>query len=542
MTAVVFASVAVPTAGVSQEVCTQAGRVVCQQETYSLWVRQVQVFDAALTEQQVATLHDSVTDGIDNQCLTDLIDSNNVNRTITHPYSINWNDEEPTITTTHCSCPLQINAVTGAQSNCFGPHGRYSVVLSPSVMVMVTKNVGSEPLTFQTSGRFSGNVQVAPVTLKLRSGAVKGFVTSFCAVGAGPTVSHLIVVDDFDSYGASHATAGGGAVTGIAPGAVFAYMLYASEEGHCHSRAQHLAMFHAVVQSLRPCLRHSVDVSVSTVESDDLTNVALGGKANQSSLRQGGIASRAVDGDRNATWGHGSCTHTQNGPAEEWWQVDLGQPYAISELRLFHRTDCCQDRLVSAVVAISDTADYEAGTPCHTASDHFSQPEIGNCRGLTGQFLTVSLHNEFLTICEFEATGQPVGNRDADQCAACPPSTTSEAGAGSCSLIGCTDQWSATFSPSAMIDDGSCEYSCAEIPLHSGVAYDRCVVDMNQITGEVDVPEGQSWMLQGRKLPEMQGLFAIEHRFQLGQNANLTARHIRFQFADDDAVVPVSGD
>ena len=45
-----------------------------------------------------------------------------------------------------------------------------------------------------------------------------------------------------------------------------------------------------------------------------------------------GEPDRAIDGDRNTAWGGQSCTHTDLAPA--WWQVDLGQQAAISNIKL----------------------------------------------------------------------------------------------------------------------------------------------------------------------------------------------------------------
>lgn len=67
--------------------------------------------------------------------------------------------------------------------------------------------------------------------------------------------------------------------------------------------------------------------------------------------------SRAVDGHIDTDYSSGSCTHTQN-DGRQWWQVDLGEPYAVESVRIFHRSDCCQDRLSGATVFLSDSPDY----------------------------------------------------------------------------------------------------------------------------------------------------------------------------------------
>lgn len=41
-------------------------------------------------------------------------------------------------------------------------------------------------------------------------------------------------------------------------------------------------------------------------------------------MDHGGIASRAVDGNIDGTWGRKSVTHTKHGKGHDnWWQVDL---------------------------------------------------------------------------------------------------------------------------------------------------------------------------------------------------------------------------
>ena len=98
----------------------------------------------------------------------------------------------------------------------------------------------------------------------------------------------------------------------------------------------------------------------------------------------------------NGLWGAGSCFHSSRGP-NPWWQVDLGSTYSIAEFKIFHRTDCCQDRLVSTRVVISDTDDYRSGRHCYelghviTVTDEYDgilgAGESGSCDGLTGERL-----------------------------------------------------------------------------------------------------------------------------------------------------------
>ncbi|MEM6802928.1 MAG: discoidin domain-containing protein [Bacteroidota bacterium] len=82
-------------------------------------------------------------------------------------------------------------------------------------------------------------------------------------------------------------------------------------------------------------------------------NVAQGKSARQSSQGFGGIPSRAIDGNNDGVYANQTSTHTNN-EANAWWEVDLGQVYSLSKLRLWNRTDCCADRLSNFYVLTSE--------------------------------------------------------------------------------------------------------------------------------------------------------------------------------------------
>jgi hypothetical protein len=92
-----------------------------------------------------------------------------------------------------------------------------------------------------------------------------------------------------------------------------------------------------------------------------------GATASQSSLQAGGVPSRAIDGNYSGAWGDASVTHTDNGEANGWWQVDLGGVRPISDVTIYNRTDCCGGRLSNySIVASNDpsftTTVYSSGT------------------------------------------------------------------------------------------------------------------------------------------------------------------------------------
>ncbi|MBV5349780.1 discoidin domain-containing protein [bacterium] len=81
-------------------------------------------------------------------------------------------------------------------------------------------------------------------------------------------------------------------------------------------------------------------------------NLALGKQARQSSTGYGGTARYAVDGNKDGNFNANSVTHTNNAP-NEWWEVDLGRPQHIHEIKLWNRTDCCGERLSNFHVFVS---------------------------------------------------------------------------------------------------------------------------------------------------------------------------------------------
>jgi mono/diheme cytochrome c family protein len=67
-------------------------------------------------------------------------------------------------------------------------------------------------------------------------------------------------------------------------------------------------------------------------------NVALKGKASQSSTDFGGDAKRANDGNTNGDYNANSVSHTKS-EDNPWWEVDLGKALPIEKVVLWNRTD-----------------------------------------------------------------------------------------------------------------------------------------------------------------------------------------------------------
>ena len=70
-------------------------------------------------------------------------------------------------------------------------------------------------------------------------------------------------------------------------------------------------------------------------------NLTLNKPVWQISDFDGGIANRAVDGNLNANFADGSCTHTKDRHLKPWLTVDLEQRYLIQKVTIVNRGDCC---------------------------------------------------------------------------------------------------------------------------------------------------------------------------------------------------------
>ncbi|XP_054023506.1 uncharacterized protein LOC104300699 [Dryobates pubescens] len=138
-------------------------------------------------------------------------------------------------------------------------------------------------------------------------------------------------------------------------------------------------------------------------------NVALGHAVAQSStINAGSLAANAVDGNSDANWDHGSCSHTKKEP-EPWWRVDLGQRHLVSAVTITNRRDCCWESLLGAQVHVGDSlADRGKRNPvCGTILD--TGPGSTSticCNGLPGRYVTIIIpgREDALVLCEVEVT------------------------------------------------------------------------------------------------------------------------------------------
>ena len=73
-------------------------------------------------------------------------------------------------------------------------------------------------------------------------------------------------------------------------------------------------------------------------------NLARRGKASQSTTTNGGVASRAIDGNKNPSWSKGGQTHTGI-EKKPWWELDLKKTQPINSISIWNRADGLSERL-----------------------------------------------------------------------------------------------------------------------------------------------------------------------------------------------------
>uniref|UniRef100_A0A9J7Y5A9 Fucolectin tachylectin-4 pentraxin-1 domain-containing protein n=1 Tax=Cyprinus carpio carpio TaxID=630221 RepID=A0A9J7Y5A9_CYPCA len=135
-------------------------------------------------------------------------------------------------------------------------------------------------------------------------------------------------------------------------------------------------------------------------------NIALNARVVQSSLYQAdGIAEHAVDGNRNADYGKGSCTHTKS-ELNPWWRADLGNVYSISKVAITNRGDCCKDRLRGAQIRIGNNLENN-GNNNELVATILTVPDgtkTFEFEPVNGRYVNILLpgNNEILTLCEVE--------------------------------------------------------------------------------------------------------------------------------------------
>lgn len=82
-------------------------------------------------------------------------------------------------------------------------------------------------------------------------------------------------------------------------------------------------------------------------------NVAAGKAPMQSTVSEGGIPQKAVDGSSSTTFNSETCTLTTR-ERQPWWYVNLLEPYMVQLVRLDFGQSCCGDQPATIVVRVGN--------------------------------------------------------------------------------------------------------------------------------------------------------------------------------------------
>ncbi|XP_068592335.1 uncharacterized protein [Cebidichthys violaceus] len=136
-------------------------------------------------------------------------------------------------------------------------------------------------------------------------------------------------------------------------------------------------------------------------------NLALRGKASQSSLFVYGVAYHAVDGNPNSWWLAGSCSHTLL-DINPWWRLDLLKTHKVFSVKITNRMEV-PERLNGAEIRIGDSLDnFGNNNPRCAVITSIPSGGVGEfrCNGMDGRYINIVIPRlEFLSLCEVEVYG-----------------------------------------------------------------------------------------------------------------------------------------
>ncbi|KAK9514328.1 hypothetical protein VZT92_027804 [Zoarces viviparus] len=136
-------------------------------------------------------------------------------------------------------------------------------------------------------------------------------------------------------------------------------------------------------------------------------NVALRGKATQSDRLDNSFSAayNAIDGNRDANYYAGSCTHTDE-MTNPWWRVDLLESYIVTSVIITNRGDCCAERLNGAQIHIGNSMNNPVVGTIPSAGPGESVT-LTFTENVEGRYVIVALPGpgKYLTLCEVEVYG-----------------------------------------------------------------------------------------------------------------------------------------
>ncbi|KAI4889442.1 hypothetical protein NFI96_021255, partial [Prochilodus magdalenae] len=146
-------------------------------------------------------------------------------------------------------------------------------------------------------------------------------------------------------------------------------------------------------------------------------NVALGGRAAQSSLYDRGFPANAIDGNRDAAYVHGSCTRTVK-ELSPWWRLDLLNRHKVFNITVTPSLGAHSVQPKGAEIRIGDSLENhgnrnprEGARRCGVIGTARRDPTFTfNCKGMEGRYINIVIpgRSESLLLCEVEVYGAPL--------------------------------------------------------------------------------------------------------------------------------------
>ncbi|KAG9283887.1 hypothetical protein AMEX_G2723 [Astyanax mexicanus] len=154
------------------------------------------------------------------------------------------------------------------------------------------------------------------------------------------------------------------------------------------------------------------EVEVYGYPTPEGENVALKGRATQSSLYGNGFPLTAIDGNRDGVYAHGSCSHTQD-DLSPWWRLDLLKRHKVFSINVINTSDNIPERLNGAEIRVGNSLSNNGNDNprCGVISSLGKNPSVTfQCNGMKGRYVTIMIpgRKEYLTLCEVEVFGAPV--------------------------------------------------------------------------------------------------------------------------------------
>ncbi|XP_034084936.1 fucolectin-4-like, partial [Gymnodraco acuticeps] len=137
-------------------------------------------------------------------------------------------------------------------------------------------------------------------------------------------------------------------------------------------------------------------------------NLALQGKASQSSHNQTYSAYNAIDGNRASYWEKASCTHT-NHELNPWWRLDLGKTHNIFSAKITNYKNN-SSYINGAEIKIGDSLDNDGNNNPRCAvisSVPGGFTETFQCNGMDGRYVNIVIPGRtgYLSLGEVEVYG-----------------------------------------------------------------------------------------------------------------------------------------